>query len=343
MIFGKRNPPAPGRTGTEAVSHLIGGAWFLQASLGWLMAAHPVAHAEQISLPAEESVTVVGKVQNVTAREEETLLDIARRHGLGYHDIRLANFHLNAWLPGGGAQVTLPSHYVLPRARHRGVVLNIPEMRLYYYPKSRGNAQERQLWTYPIGIGREGWSIPYVQTSISAKRKDPGWTPPESIRQEHLLIGDPLPKYVPPGPDNPLGAYALRLTLPGYLIHGTNKPAGIGMRVSHGCIRMYPEDIQEFFSLIPVGTPVNILNQPIKAGLQHGTIYLEVHPTLSEHATGTEAYFSEALLLFEELSGGRGYQADMELMERVLLEARGVPIAVGALLDVRLEQEKDEA
>ena len=229
-----------------------GSAW---AVLGSILVA-PTASAATYVLPPAD-VDLVGAITMAEARHHETLLDIARAHGLGFEDIVRANPGLDPWIPGDGAQVTLPTRYILPRAPREGVVLNLPELRMYYYPKpAKGEAPV--VVTYPISIGRMDWQTPIGQTSVVRKVANPAWYPPESIRKEHAEDGRPLPKVVPAGPDNPLGAFAIRLAIPGYLIHSTNKPAGVGMRVTHGCIRMYPEDIEVLFSEIPVGEKVLI-------------------------------------------------------------------------------------
>ena len=287
------------------------------------------AQAELYRLTAPED-GLVGSLATTYARQEETLLDIARLHGFGYRDLQLANPHLDALLPGEGAPVTLPSHYVLPRSTTRDLVVNIPEMRLYYYPRNLRDT----VHTYPIGIGREGWNIPYTRTRVLGKAQNPGWHPPESIRQEHELWGDPLPAYVPPGPDNPLGDFAIRLALPGYLIHGTNRPGGIGMRVSHGCIRMYPEDIDEVFPLVPIGLAVEIVNQPIKLGVDGELLYLEVHPPLSEEDWDRTRLIRTLAVLLEDTVQGFYYWLDWQLAVRVLEEAHGIPIVVGQLSDL---------
>jgi len=285
------------------------------------------AVAERYLHDAERG-NVIGSLQAVTSGAEDTLPDLARRHGLGYNDVRLANAHLDTLLPGNGVQVTLPARYVLPDTRRRGVVLNIPEMRMYYYPPD----QENEIWTYPIGVGREGWSIPYKSTRVIGKQQRPSWYPPESIREEHALAGDPLPRVVPPGPDNPLGEHAIRLALPGYLIHGTNKEYGIGMRVSHGCLRMYPEDIEEFYPRITVGTPVAVINQPVKAGIDGDLIYLEAHPPLAEEGWTHEQLQAAFTKHLDALAAGRPYRVDWTLADYLLQRPSGIPAAVGALL-----------
>ena len=245
------------------------------------VAGTQVARADTFSLAATDG-SVVGEAFSITARGEDTLLDIARRYGLGRDEIVHANPEVDIWLPGEGTRVLVPRRYVLPETPWQGVVLNLPEMRLYYYPAITGDA-EPTVVTHPISIGRQDWQTPLGETRIVSKVKNPVWYPPESVRAEHAADGDPLPRVVPPGPDNPLGGYALRLGIPGYLIHGTNKPYGVGMRVSHGCVRMYPEDIVSMFSQVAANTSVRIINQPVKTGWLDGKLYLEVHPPLQEN------------------------------------------------------------
>lgn len=219
---------------------------------------------------------VVGHNMVVYSRAEDTLLDIARQFDLGYRDITDANPEVDAWLPGENTRVILPTRYILPDAPRDGIIINIAEMRLYFYPKNK-QGEPQQVVTHPLGIGREGWATPLGKARITQKVKDPTWTPPESIRKEHAEMGDPLPRVVPAGPDNPLGAYAMRLSMPSYLLHGTNKPYGVGLRVSHGCIRLYPEDIEHLFGITPSNTAVEIIYQPHKAGQRNGQLYLEAH------------------------------------------------------------------
>jgi L,D-transpeptidase ErfK/SrfK len=222
---------------------------------------------------------VVGAVATVTAREEDTLIDIARRNGLGYHDIVRANPDVNIWLPGEGTEVVLPTRFVLPPGPRRGIVLNLAEYRLYYYPEPV-EGEPAYVMTYPISIGRMDWETPLGSTSVISKVTDPSWYPPQSVRDEHEAEGRPLPRIVPPGPDNPLGRYAMRLGIPGYLIHSTNRPAGVGMRVTHGCIRMFPEDIEYLFPNVDVNTPVRIINTPVKMGWFGDELVMEAHPVL---------------------------------------------------------------
>jgi L,D-transpeptidase ErfK/SrfK len=235
-------------------------------------------NAEVYELPPDGN-DVIGAVSSVRARAEETLLDIARRHGLGYEDIVRANPLVDPWLPGEDIEVLLPTRYVIPSVPRRGIVLNLAEYRMYYFPEPKAGSAA-VVMTWPMSIGRMDWATPLGMTRITAKAKNPSWYVPESVLAEHLADGDPLPRIVPPGPKNPLGAHALRLDIPGYLIHGTNRPAGVGMRVTHGCIRMYPEDIEFLFGLAGVNTPVRIINEPVKIGWDDDELVLEVHRTL---------------------------------------------------------------
>jgi L,D-transpeptidase ErfK/SrfK len=222
------------------------------------------------------------------------------------------------WIPGEGKDVLLPTQYVLPNAPRTGLVLNLAEKRLYYFPSSG------EVETYAISIGREGWSTPLGTFSIVRKDKDPAWYPPASIRKEHAENGDPLPTVVPAGPDNPLGQYALRLSASGYLIHGTNKPWGLGMQVSHGCIRMYPEDIEALFPKVPVKTSVKIVNQPFKLGWRGNDLYLEVH------ARDGEAGKAPEVVVPASIANAQGVEVEWEEVRRAINENTGLPHLVGS-------------
>jgi len=234
------------------------------------------AFATTFSLPAPGD-DLVGKTFKYTTHYEDTFSDIARLYDIGFRQLKQANPDVDPWLPGEGTEIVIPQQYILPPGPRNGLVVNLAELRLYYFPPDRNEVD-----TYPLGIGREGWSTPVGETRIIGKKKDPSWTVPASIRKEHEQEGDPLPAMIPAGPDNPLGGYALYLGMPGYLLHGTNKPFGVGMRVSHGCIRLYLENIELLFQQIPVGTPVRIINQPYKVGWLHGELFVQVYPALRE-------------------------------------------------------------
>lgn len=225
--------------------------------------------------------SVVGEPEIVFATETDTLSDLARTYGLGYDEIIAANPGIDPWLPGVGTPIVLPTQYVLPDAEHRGVILNIATKRLFYFPAAEEGELQRVL-TYPIGIGRVGWETPLGETTVVSKAKDPHWWVPVSVRREHAEMGNPLPSIVPPGPDNPLGHRVLKLEMPGYLIHGTNSPYGVGMRVSHGCVRLYPENIELLFDLVAVGEAVLIMNEPYQFGRRDGTLFFEAHEPLED-------------------------------------------------------------
>ena len=289
-------------------------------------------YASRYLIEESNGNTVIGSTKIIYADERDTLLDIARNHGFGYQDMKLANVNVNTWLPDDGQEIVLPSQFILPVASMDGIVLNVPEMRLYYYPpKEKGKLQE--VFTYPLGVGREGWNTPYIKTIIVEKKVNPNWYPPKSILKEHEEAGDPLPKIVKPGPENPLGNYAMRLGRRDYLIHGTNKPNGIGMRISHGCIRLYPEDIKELFSKVSLKTPVNIINQPYKIGVKNDVIYLEVHPFLDEDKEKYENNLTSVIALIIKISNNRKYQIDMRTAYEAIKNPTGLPIAVGIYLN----------
>jgi L,D-transpeptidase ErfK/SrfK len=228
-----------------------------------------------------EGGDIVGYVQKITVGKDDTLPDIARRFDVGYEELLLANPGVDPWLPGAGREIILPTQFVLPAAAHEGVVVNVAAMRIFYYP-SHKKGEPQIVYTHPIGIGRVGWKTPEGTTKIVAREKNPVWVVPASVRKEHAEDGDMLPAVVPAGPDNPLGRYAFRLSWPSYLIHGTNKPYGVGMRSSHGCMRLYPEDIAVFFDLIPIGTKVTVVNQPYLFGWRDGALYLQAYAVMED-------------------------------------------------------------
>jgi L,D-transpeptidase ErfK/SrfK len=224
---------------------------------------------------------VVGYVQRTRVGKDDTLPDIARRFDVGYEEMLLANPGVDPWLPGVGHEVVVPTQFVLPAAPREGVVVNVAAMRIFYYPPHKKD-EPQVVYTHPIGIGKVGWKTPEGTTRVIAKEKDPVWVVPKSVREEHQENGETLPATVPAGPDNPLGAYEFRLGWPSYLIHGTNKPYGVGMRSSHGCMRLYPEDIQSFYEMIPIGTKVTVVNQPYLLGARDGTFYLQAYAPMED-------------------------------------------------------------
>ena len=234
-------------------------------------------------------VDVIGEVQVVEARYEDTVLDIGRRFGIGFEAMRMANPGVDLWVPGEGTRVLVPTRFILPEGGREGLVINLPEMRMFYYPApARGEAPVVE--TYAISIGRMDWATPLGSTRVTNRIEQPVWYPPESVRERvRREEGEELPRRVEPGPDNPLGDYAIGLDIPGYFIHGTNRPYGVGMRASAGCIRMYPEDIASLIYRLPIGTPVRIVNEPYKAGWFAGEVYVQAFPVLEEEREEREA------------------------------------------------------
>ena len=277
---------------------------------------------------------VIGETQVLFARYENTFSAIGRQYNLGYEELRRANPGVDQWLPGEGTPIYLPTQTILPEAPREGIVVNVPAMRLFYFtqekPKEAGAAAVVKVSSHPIGIGVQGWATPFGEAKVVEKARDPVWYVPASIRKEHAERGDPLPSVVPPGPDNPLGAFAMTLSLPGYLIHGTNKPAGVGMRSSHGCIRLYPEDIEALFSRIARGTPVRLVNQPVLAAWRDGQLLLEVHPPLAEEEHDLVAEADAALDRALERAGAAAaaVQIDRAAVEKIVAEQRGIPMPV---------------
>ncbi len=235
------------------------------------------AEALALTFALPKDGNIVGQIQTTTVRSGESLADIGRRYDVGVWEMREANPGVDTWEPSAGTRVIIPTQFILPSAPRVGIVLNLAEMRLYYYHPGGTHVS-----THPVGIGKKGWSTPLGVTTILSKKKNPSWTPPEGIRREHLAKGDILPPVVPAGPDNPLGRYAFYLGFKGYLLHGTNTVGGVGLRSSHGCIRMLPQDIESLYYSVPVGTQLRVVHEPYKVGWHKDKLYLEAHRPLSD-------------------------------------------------------------
>jgi L,D-transpeptidase ErfK/SrfK len=294
-----------------------------------LLAVAPHCAGRAYLLPSEGD-GVVGAVSIILASRSDTISDLALAWNQGYRELRAANPDVDPWLPADGVEVVIPSRYVLPSGPREDIVINVPEMRLYYYPKPKPG-EAPVVITHPISIGRQEWTTPHGVTTVVAKAKDPTWYPPESIREEHAAEGDILPRVVAPGPDNPLGRYALRLGIRGYLIHGTNKLYGLGMRVTHGCIRMYPEDIEHLFHDVRVGARVRIINEPNKVAISDDEIYIEVHPRLDEERSVNE--YSQVVDRVIALAAGRQVNIDWNSLRHAIEQRRGVPVAIGTIVE----------
>jgi L,D-transpeptidase ErfK/SrfK len=269
--------------------------------------------------------SVVGAPQIVYTTEDNTLSDLAREYGLGYDEIIAANPDVDPWLPGDRTPVLLPTQYVIPDVPREGIVLNIASKRLFYFPQA-AEGETQKVMTYPIGIGRVGWETPLGATEVVSKATDPHWYVPASVRREHAELGNPLPSVVPPGPDNPLGAFVLKLEMPGYLIHGTNQPYGVGMRVSHGCVRLYPENIELLFSLVEVGEPVQIINEPFLLGHFNGELYFEAHDPLEDDTVLPEERLT--LLLEQSSAAAQLSQRDADHIRAIASNSTGVAMLV---------------
>jgi L,D-transpeptidase ErfK/SrfK len=290
---------------------------------GMLIAAPAAARATEFTLAPGQ--TMLGAVQTYTTKASDTLIDLQRPYDVGYAELAAANQGVNPWLPGQGTSIVVPTAYILPAAPHRGIVVNLGERRLYYF-----HADGKTVETFPIGVGVAGKKTPTGGTTVVAKTKNPAWYPPPSIHAE-----DPnLPAVVPPGPNNPLGAYALRLGWPNYLIHGTNKPDGVGRNVSHGCLHLYPEDIERLFSEVPIGTPVHVVNQPVLTAWSGGQLYLAVHPSQSQtdeidlgNAMTPDVPHDLAAKIVAA-AGDRSELVDWDKVARAGRERSGIPVAI---------------
>jgi len=297
--------------------------------LACLALAWQSAPASVFPLP-EDGSTVIGEDSAVMTVYEDSLPELANRYSLGYYEIIRANPKVDVWVPGAGKHLTLPGRRILPPSPREGIVVNLPEHRLYYYPKPR-RGEAPVVITYPVSIGKMDWRTPLGETRIVSKVRNPSWTPPESVRKEHAERGDILPKVVPAGPDNPLGAFAMRLAVGSgsYLIHGTNNPLAVGMAVTHGCIRMYPEDIAALFPLVPVGTKVRLINEPVKVAWVQGQLLLEVHPPVDAEGQSIEPDLQVLEPLLDQELGNDTAAIHWDLARDTLAAATGLPTLVG--------------
>ena len=282
----------------------------------------PVATVLPATYEFAANHTLIGVVQQTVARPQDTILSLAQEFELGYEELMAANPGIDEWVPGDGVQVVLPSQFILPRPWYRGIYVNLAELRVYYAatPTASGRGL---VETYPISIGRGDWQTPVAMTRVIDKIVNPTWYPPDSVRREHELAGDPLPRSVPPGEDNPLGKYALQLGMPGYFIHGTNRPYAIGMKATHGCIRMRPADIEIFFGNVGRGTPVTIQFQPFKSALIEGVVYFEAHG--GGQTELMDRYLGEEIRKIHQLAG-RKITIDWERLIAVAKQGRGIPV-----------------
>lgn len=271
--------------------------------------------------PLSARAEIVGRVLSYQAKAEETIFDIARRFDVGVEALAAANLEIDFSKPLQGIDFIIPAAHVVPVIRPDEIVINLAERRLYYLPR------EGRLITFPIAIGKGGWETQLGKTKIVKKRKDPIWIPPESLRIEN----PDLPAFIPPGPENPLGDYALNLGWEGFVIHGTNAPKSIGRRASHGCIRLYPEDIAKLFSLVEVGTRVRVIDIPFKTSWIGDQLYLEVAPSLFsvEWGKGKPPVFISDIYAAIRQSGGPAAKINWHLVDAALAQHKGIPVVIG--------------
>lgn len=283
---------------------------------------HPESHLERNMFSVVNGSDVIGRLAVIRLEEGDTLPDIARHFSLGINEVSAANPGVDVWVPEAGERIVLPLRFVLPDAPRRGIVINLATMRLFQY---KGEGKSLVVMTYPVGVGTTERPTPMGQTYVERKVTRPTWYVPASIAEDHRKKGDPLPPKVLPGPKNPLGEYALYLSKSTYLIHGTNKPASIGLNATNGCLRLYPEDVKKLYENTPVNTPVYIVNQPYLIGQRNGIVYLEVHAPLE----GTGAVELEKMhAKLRDIEKSLGRTLDWKKVEAVLAEARGIPVAI---------------
>lgn len=294
-------------------------------SVGLLIsAAYAQKHVEYYQ--PQKGDDVIGSIMYVTPNKHESLVDLTIRYEMGYDELRWANPGVNAWMLSDQQPIVLPLQFILPEGKRSGLVSNIPEMRTYYFLKGSD-----KVYVYPVGVGRMDWKTPLGSWSITRKQENPAWYPPESIRREHVEMGrGTLPSVVPAGPDNPLGTRVLRLALPSYLLHGTNDQTGIGMRVTHGCMRFYPQHIEHLYDMVPTNTMVTFLNEPVKYGFLGNDLYIEVHPPLEEDELSTVDLKEKALALLENyLKNYPEAQVNYDMVNLAVQQQTGIPAIVG--------------
>ncbi len=269
--------------------------------------------------------TAVGSIGGYTTKASDTLLDVARNNDLGYTQLAIVNPGINPWLPGDGKKVILPDFYLLPDVPHTGIILNLAEQRVFYFPPGG-----KRVETFPIGAGVVGWNTPTGVTRVVSKQVHPGWAPPPSIRKER----PELPAYMPPGPDNPMGDLAMGLAWRGYYLHGTNKPYGVGRNVSHGCIHFYPEDIARLFHEVPMGVQVRVINQDVATGWVDNQLFVAVFPSKDQvdqidiEQPLTRVVPPDLTQQVRSAAGDRSDEVDWALVTQLGLSRSGIPTAV---------------
>ena len=299
--------------------------------VGSLLATH--SQAAVFTLPPNGG-SLIGQDEQIQAQSSDTLLDLARKYSVGYWEIQEANPKVDMWLPGQGTNLTIPGRFIVPSVEHKGIIINLPQHRLFYFPKPKRHDQPIVI-TYPASPGEGDFPTPVGVTRIIRKVPHPVWIPTAHILKAHALAGDPIPKIWPAGPNNPMGEWALQTTLSRgeIYIHGTNNPMAIGMSVTHGCVRLYPEDIAALYPVVRVGTPVTIVNEPVLASLQDGELYLEVHPPTNSNHVAAAPDFDKISQIIDAAIGQSVVAIDWDKVRQVAAQANGIPQLVGIQAD----------
>jgi L,D-transpeptidase ErfK/SrfK len=294
----------------------LAGFWILCSLFfiaeSWASGAYPFSFPDSKLAQDPKADTVIGLLGEYTIKEKDTLLDVARDYDLGFNELEDLYPDVDPWVPQRGMKIIIPSQWILPKTRKYGIVINIAEMRLYYFLKNI-----RMVRTYPIGIGDQGWFSPEGTCYIAEKRKNPTWHIPKSLQEKYQM------KTMPPGPDNPLGDYWMGLSFSGYGVHGTNFPWAIGRLVTHGCIRLYPEDIKKLFFMVPIKTPVELIYEPVKIGFKQGRIFVEVHPDTYQKISDLTEYGMNKIK-----SMGLFQKVNPDLLSKALEEKQGIPVDI---------------
>lgn len=281
------------------------------------------AYALQFKLPPAKE-DVVGQIQFAQVKTGDTFASIARHFDVGYFELAAANPEVNPDQLEVGTELIIPTQYILPHVARTGIVINLSAMRLFYFP-----AGKNYFFTYPVGIGRQDWNSPQGVLRIIQKIKDPVWYVPDSIYQFRQKNGDPVPHVMPAGPQNPLGAYAMRLSKPTYLIHGTNDVSSVGRRSSAGCVHLYPEDIDALFHMTPIGTGVLFVNEPYLLGVQGNKLWLEAHLPLEEMRAALADPFADVMALVKALNMNPAPEVDWNQAKQIINEHSGMPTVIG--------------
>jgi L,D-transpeptidase ErfK/SrfK len=288
----------------------------------WFLQSHLEKEIERNEFSVAKGDDVIGRLAVIRLEKGDTLPDIARHFSLGINAISAANPGVDIWVPEAGKRIVLPLSFILPDTPREGIVVNLATMRLFQF---KGDSKSQVVSTYPVGVGTKERPTPIGQMHVERKVTRPTWYVPASISEDHRKKGDPLPAKVPPGPLNPLGECALYLSKSGYLIHGTNKPASIGLKATNGCLRLYPENVKMLYNDTPVKTPVVIVNQPYLIGQRNGVLYMEAHtPLENSGATELEKIYEKLRNIEKKLAR----TLDWRKIKEVQTEARGTPVPI---------------